>query len=62
MVWSQSLDAKSDEPSLPFHEKLMEENTPNFYMTFRATKSPPDYPGLAARDDRLLAHVSCLGE
>jgi len=40
----------SGEPSLPFHEKLMEENEPNFYMTFRATKIPPDYPGLAGKD------------
>lgn len=40
----------SGEPSLPFHEKLMEENEPNFYMTFRATKIPPDYPALAGKD------------
>jgi hypothetical protein len=49
IVW-EYWNPYSGEPSLPFHEKLMEENAPNFYMTFRATKIPPDYPGLAGKD------------
>ena len=40
----------SGEPSLPFHEELMEENAPTLYMVFRAEKISPDHPGLSGRD------------
>ncbi len=40
----------SGEPSLPFHEELMAENAPTFYMVFRATKISPDHPGLSGKD------------
>ena len=49
IVW-EYWNPYSGEPSLPFHEKLMEENAPTFYMAFRATKVLPDHPALSGKD------------